>query len=218
MTTTKKPAVKETEDMLKARLQEMEDRQIESDKRNSELERDLKVLSDGVSEILRGMNTNQMPINKGQRQGFETNPDQHSTMMFDSEGNIISDVDYKVEIESAKKDKMEEMKFMCEKIKINIHPSQDQNDSIWQEVGVNGKIYVFMRGQEYIVPRYVVCVMLESQHWKYGSVQKKDATGQVNGYEYPRFSRQTLSFDVIEDSEKGREWMSRKYAAQRNYG
>ena len=104
------------------------------------------------------------------------------------------------------KEKLERLRFFAEKVKIVIHDTAEEQADPRFSVWVNGREWIFVRGLEYTVPRYVVEGLCRAKPVGFTNQEyvKEDGTRSVR---WPTKTGLRYGFSVVEDSEKGREWL-----------
>ena len=105
------------------------------------------------------------------------------------------------------KEKMELERFMREKVEIHILPTNEKDAEKIFQIAVNGKKYNFQRGQNYIVPRFIVEGLLHAKPVTYGNELARRGNGDLY-YKYPTSTGLRYPFSVIQDANpKGSEWI-----------
>ena len=102
--------------------------------------------------------------------------------------------------------KAEELKFMEEPVVIVIHESQSPNEEPVVHIGVNGDNVWIRRGVETKVRRKHVLNLLTARPISYSTVEGMDRDGAKTVNLKSRTSLK-YPFAVIDDTQKGREWM-----------
>lgn len=111
-------------------------------------------------------------------------------------------------VERVSKEKLELLAFMEEMVTVLVHESTNPNDEPIPEVWNDGVAQRFIRGQEQRVKRKYVEVLARAKMTSYKQVKLPDNRGYKNipqtALRYP--------FSVIEDSQKGKDWLKRVLA------
>jgi hypothetical protein len=111
------------------------------------------------------------------------------------------------------KEKLDELAFMAEKVKIILHETSEPNADPVVMVSVNGRSRAFKRGVEYVVPRSYVGVLASAKPVHYTNEEYTLSDGS-QGVRWPSRRGLRYPFGVIEDSPKGRAWLKRMLQQQ----
>ena len=106
------------------------------------------------------------------------------------------------------KEKLEILAFMEEELTILVHDTTDPTAEPLPEI-INGggkNRQYFIRGQEQRVKRKYVEVLARAKRTARGNEKFKDSNGD-DAYRYPAHTAPRFPFTVIEDSQKGKEWL-----------
>ena len=103
------------------------------------------------------------------------------------------------------KEKADKLAFFAEPVQIVIHETAEEQADPRFSVWVNGREWVFVRGVEYTVPRYVVEGLLRAKPVGYMNQEyvREDGTRSVR---WPTKRGLRYGFSVLMDSERGRAW------------
>ena len=101
---------------------------------------------------------------------------------------------------------MEDMAFANEMVTVMVHESTDKLAHPLPEVWVNGRVQRFVRGHEQQVRRCFVERLARLKLTTYDNLKTKDVDGE-DVYRYPTHTGLVYDFTVIDDSEKGKQWL-----------
>ena len=101
---------------------------------------------------------------------------------------------------------LDDMAFANEIVKVMVHESTDKIAHPFPEVNVNGRVQRFVRGHEQKVKRFFVEKLARLKLTAFDNVKTKDVDGE-DVYRYPTHTGLVYPFTVIEDSEKGKQWL-----------
>lgn len=111
------------------------------------------------------------------------------------------------------KAKAEALAFMRELVRVYIHTTNEKNADQVFEVGINGRKQIFIRGKEFVVPRFFVEGLARARPIHYDNEEYTDRNGD-KAYRWPARRGLRYAFDVIEDrNPKGRQWLKSVLAA-----
>lgn len=103
-------------------------------------------------------------------------------------------------------EKMAMLAFMAEDITIRIGTTTDKNAEKIFELNINGRNFMFRRGQSYTVPRYVVDRMLRLKPTVYTQEEVVNSEGSK---EFVHHGHSALKYDFTVERDgnpKGHEW------------
>lgn len=107
----------------------------------------------------------------------------------------------------AAKEKFANLKFMEDKITIHIHDTAEKDADPRFEVAVNGRGFVFERGKQYTVPRYIVEGLARAKPVHFRNQEYTDEDG-VKGVKWPSSTGLRYGFSVIQDPHpRGGDWL-----------
>lgn len=99
------------------------------------------------------------------------------------------------------------LKFMEEPVRIVIHDTSEKNADPVFDISVNGKKRIFVRGQEYIVPRKYVEGLARAKPISFTNEEYTKPNGQRD-VRWPSHRGLRYGFSVVEDKNpKGKEWL-----------
>lgn len=104
-------------------------------------------------------------------------------------------------------EKTEMLAFMAEMVTVRVGTTADKNAEQVFEVNVNGRPYLFRRGIETTVPRYVVDRMART---KLGSITQKEVVNNEGDKDYLHVNQDVLRYDFAvtrDDNPRGKEWL-----------
>ena len=106
------------------------------------------------------------------------------------------------------KEKLAMLAFMEEPVKVMVHDSTNPNDDPFPEVlnGGDRNRQYFIRGQEQVVKRKYIEVLARMKRTTYSQEKYKDGNGD-DAYRQIPHTALRVPFAVIEDSERGRQWL-----------
>lgn len=105
-------------------------------------------------------------------------------------------------------EKLDELVFMEEPIKVLVHESTNQTDVKVPEVWNGGQRQFWIRGVEKVVKRKFVEVLARMKKTVYSQRKVKDDEG-IEDYENIPHTALQYPFVVIDDSERGKAWLKR---------
>lgn len=104
--------------------------------------------------------------------------------------------------------KLADEQFMQEPVKVHIHQVSEDQADISFDVSVNGKPFIFFRGQEYTVPRKYVEGLARAKKTTFRNVHRINQNNGEQEYVYPSKTGLRFPFSVVEDrNPKGRMWL-----------
>lgn len=110
------------------------------------------------------------------------------------------------------KDKLAMLAFMEEPVKVMVHDTTDPTVMPIPQVRNGEASQFFIRGQEQVVKRKFVEILARAKKTTRGNEKFVDGNGD-DSYRYPAHSALLYPFSVIEDSQKGKDWL-RKILAE----
>lgn len=106
------------------------------------------------------------------------------------------------------KEKLEILQFMEDVLTVIVHESGNPTDTPRPEVWNDGRLFVFIRGQEMPVARKFVEVLARAKRTTRGLRKVTDDNG-VDHYEYPQKTALIYPFAVLHDpSPRGKAWLA----------
>ncbi len=102
----------------------------------------------------------------------------------------------------------EDMAFMNEEVIVVVHEATDKNADPFPAVWVNGRVQRFVRGEEQKVRRCFVERLARSKLTTFNNVKTKGVDGE-DKFVYPSHTGLLYPFAVINDSDKGKQWLKR---------
>ena len=106
---------------------------------------------------------------------------------------------------------MDDMAFANEMVTVMVHESTDKLAHPFPEVSVNGRVQRFVRGNEQQVKRYFVEKLARLKQTTFSNVKTKDVDGE-DVYRYPSHTGLLYPFVVVNDSERGKQWLKQVLA------
>lgn len=106
------------------------------------------------------------------------------------------------------KEKLEYERFMAEMVSVYIQPSSDraQVDQVF-DISVNGKSWIFRRGEEFTIPRYVVAGLCYAKQTAYENLEYTDNDGERK-VKWPSRTGVRYPFSVVHDPHpRGADWL-----------
>jgi len=108
------------------------------------------------------------------------------------------------------KEKAEMMRFMNQRIKILVYPSQEQYADKTLTVGVNGRTLAILRGTPAILPRCYVEVLARAKVSRYQNIEQRNAQTNEREVVHPETRSPRNIFQVLEDRHPlGPKWLTR---------
>ena len=106
------------------------------------------------------------------------------------------------------KDKAAALAFENEMVTVNVHETTAPNTHPIVEIWVDGRIQRFERGRNQTVKRKYVYGLCRAKKTSFSQEKIKDANGD-DTYRYPSRTALIYPFTLVEDTQKGREWLKR---------
>ena len=103
--------------------------------------------------------------------------------------------------------KAEIEKFMAEDVKVEVAQSADEHAGIGFCIEVNGRKEFFVQGEQKTVKRYFVEGLARAKRTGYRPIKKREDDGD-NQYDYMPTTGLRYNFVVVNDTQKGREWLT----------
>lgn len=104
-------------------------------------------------------------------------------------------------------EKLANLQFMEDKIVIHIHDTAEKDADPRFEVSVNGQGWVFERGKQYTVPRYIVEGLARAKPVHFRNHEYTDEDG-VRNVKWPSSTGLRYGFSVIQDPHpRGSDWL-----------
>lgn len=134
------------------------------------------------------------------------------TVEEDSAGDVVvkNDAEIDSEIVLAKRldpGKVANLKFMEDMITVHVHETAEKNADVCFEVGVNGRNYLFIRGQTKTVPRFVIETLARAKPINYTNEEYTMPDGE-RAVRWPSATGLRYGFSVIQDPHpRGGDWL-----------
>ena len=103
-------------------------------------------------------------------------------------------------------EKMANLQFNEEKLTVDIHTTTDKDADKIFEIAVNGRPFVFQRGKQYTVPRYVVEGLARAKPVGYRSEEYLDAQG-LRQMRYPTERGVRYPFSIVNATARDNAWL-----------